>query len=596
MRRIFLFLCLILILCMPVSAEADYTFWDNHHIGDGAAYQEIVASAPPYGITHIYRDTPEITITFNSLVDELHNQPGHENLSIYTNYGAYVQSALVSTTPVVYAYGYQTGAYNFRISGLGFFHDWTAGSQHPFTAADDGRFIQPIVVTGTSFNKGIWNVGTAYLFHYSNEPIISNFDFTPTNATTDDTIQFISSSTPKNKIDSYFWTIEDSEGELRASALNMDSFTYKGLSAGNYNVTLTIGNTTDSLYDTVSKNLVITSGVEVINRVNIKDASTQSLISGAELQIFNHNNDAWINSSYLYTGSTIFPANQSDVVDIYAQAENFFPAEKLGYIIPKTGGIISLLLSPDGPATNESLNRIQIIVKEDDTSNPISNVKLTVNQGSYTLVKYTNNDGYAVFELDSGITANILATKSGYYELSKVLDISSPSSVDELRLIKILSAPTPTYTIPTPTLPPGQTGGGYNPVTGEYEPYYDPETGVYVTPTFVGGWDNEIEFEENICIKAPYPNNWGYMDILQNGIACNGVKGAVNQKLILSLIIITLIALVLSRYAKGTGALTGGIVGSLACMGMKLLPIWIAILMVVICGILIAKMIIGGAK
>lgn len=591
-KKVIVFLCLLFFI-NPVIAVVDYSFWNTHYISGNS----VVAGEPPYGIINLYTDSPEITVTFNDLVEEFYQQEGTENLSIWGNAMAYVRTALVdSSDSGVYRYGPQSENPIFKISGAGFFPVDPIRPQKPFSVADDGRFIQPVIYTGTSSNYQEHLVGTAYLYHHIDEPLVSNFDYTPSNPTLDDELSFISFSTPINKIDKYFWSINDaSTGYLYAIAANVDTFKFKPENIGNYNVTLTVTNTTTSITNTISKTIIVTSGVEVINRVNIKDASTQSLISAAELQIFNHNNDVWINSSYLYTGSTIFPANQSDVVDIYAQAENFFPAEKLGYIIPKTGGIISLLLSPDAPASNESLNRIQIIVKEDDTSNPISNVKLTVNQGDNSIVKYTNNDGYAVFELDPELIANILAEKSGYYDLSKRLDISSPSSVDELRLTKITVAPTPTYTLPTPTLPPGQTGGGYNPDTGEYEPYYDPDTGVYVTPTFVGGWENP-EFEENVCIKAPYPNNWGYMDILQNGIACNGVKGAVNQKLVLSLIIITLIALVLSRYAKGTGALAGGIVGSLVCMGMGLLPIWIAILMIVICGIVIAKMIIGGAK
>lgn len=587
MRRIFLFLCLFLILCMPVSAIYD-NYWDSHYIAPNGMNGVSVAGTPPNGIVYVYADTEE---QISDTIGDIKSVTEETLINrAYVYYMKYDGSRIIG---LWWSGTYPNSDSDFFGVTRVLYNSVDSVHDRDLAGDPEGNALQAYVQLSTS---GWVPIGPIYVLRDGIAPLEANFDYTPSNPTLDDEITFISTSTPVDKIDKYFWSINDaSTGYLYAIAANVDNFKFKPENAGNYNVTLTVTNTTTSTTNTISKTITVISGIEVINRVNIKDASTQSLISGAELQIFNHNNNAWINSSYLYTGSTIFPANQTDVVDIYAQAEDFFSAEKLGYIIPKTGGTISLLLSPDGPPSNESLNRIQIIVKEDDSSNPISNVKLTVNQGDNIIVKYTNNDGYAVFELDPEITANILTEKSGYYELSKRLDISSPSSVDELRLIKIVTAPTPTYTMPTPTLPAGQTGGGYNPVTGEYESYYDPETGVYVTPTFASGWENP-EFVENICIKTPYPSNWGYMDILQNAIACNGVKGAVNQKLILSLIIITFIALVLSRYAKGIGALAGGIVGSLVCMGMGLLPIWIAILMIVICGIVIAKMIIGGAK
>lgn len=589
---ILIVIALLMFVISPVSGT-DVTYWDSHYVPSGTGGP--VAGSPPNGIEYLYIDSPEISgPTLQTMCDELkttcyNGWPYFRVNSQGANIGAidYAQPGLVFTIdgPVI------SGQY---VTGL------STTSYTALTGGYDGYALQNYIWVGSGTMAAY---GPMYVYINELTPIVSSFDFTPSNPTIDDTIQFISLSTPKNKIDYYFWEVRDENNKLRASALNMDEFTYKGLSEGDYNVTLTVGNTSDIIYSSFSKNMYVSSGIEVINRVNVKDASTNSAISGCAIQAYNQDTDYWTNTTYSQLGTLLFSANQSDIIDIYAQADNYIDGERLNYITPDTGGTINLLLYPDiGAPSNGTLSNIQFIIRDADSYDGIASAKVSVTYGGNSASAYTNNDGYTSFAVDNSSTLFVKVEKSGYNTISKYLNIISQSSADEILMSKILIAPTPTYTIPIPTLPSGGPVGGvggYNPVTGEYEPYYNPDTGVYVTPTFVGGWSTggmggESEFTEYTCIKPPYPTSWGYMDIILNGIACNGVKGATNQKLILSLVIIGCLALILSRYAKGTGALAGAIIGSAVCIGMGLLPIWIAILMIVCCGIIIAKMISGG--
>ena len=80
-------------------------------------------------------------------------------------------------------------------------------------------------------------------------------------------------------------------------------------------------------------------------------------------------------------------------------------------------------------------------------------------------------------------------------------------------------------------------------------------------------------------------------DSLMNNVACMGVKGGIQQGLVLSCLMMFVFAMGLSKYGGGVGALTGVIIGALISFAMGILPFWVLIVTIVICGLVFARLI-----
>lgn len=192
------------------------------------------------------------------------------------------------------------------------------------------------------------------------------------------------------------------------------------------------------------------------------------------------------------------------------------------------------------------------------------NQNLQTNKAGSCLFRDLRNQSTVISGVDELYT--FTATKLGYEPDSKSIHPSGAYCNVSLNLqASSLFTPVPTV-IPTST-----------------------ET---VTPTItqIGGI-NVTQLPEMQCVHHPYPSSWGIFDIFRNFVACAGVKGATNQGAALALIVMMLCGVGLSRYGKGVGALAGVIAGAAISFVLQLLPFWIVIFTIVVCGLVFAALI-----
>lgn len=212
--------------------------------------------------------------------------------------------------------------------------------------------------------------------------------------------------------------------------------------------------------------------------------------------------------------------------------------------------VISLTYNGNIPTGNFSLNVYTI-----GTNNlAISNVGVMVNGQGHT----TNTAGVTQFILPAG-TYQVTAGKDGYFSTSGVIT-GAAGDTKSLTLQLVSGATTPT---PTPT----------------------------VIPTLVGY--NTSGFEEVACVHYPYPPDWNAWQVMKNNIACFGVTGKTAQNLMLALLIIMFCGLAGATKAKGIGFIGGGIIGAAICFGLGILPIWILVFIIIVCGLVLAGLIYG---
>lgn len=298
--------------------------------------------------------------------------------------------------------------------------------------------------------------------------------------------------------------------------------------------------------------------------VDVIDGSSSSLLSGVNFGIYDYISGEWYNTTLISGQATIAHVGkylQNNIVlgnnyKLFATASGYGNYYR-DITFSKNQQLETLPLSYSNNIISGNFS-LSVYAASSPSNIPIQGANIILSNGQS---QTTGSNGYAQFILLLG-TYQIRGRVSGYSDTTSSIT-NSDGSPQTINLYFISGSPTATQT-PIVT----QTIYGWN-----------------------GSQPNEVS-----CIQPPYPEGWSFFDGLKNGIACSGVKGQTNQNLWLSLIIIVVLAILLGKYAKGIGVLTGAIIGAAASFGMNLLPLWILVFILLICGIVIAKMLFSGGK
>lgn len=218
-------------------------------------------------------------------------------------------------------------------------------------------------------------------------------------------------------------------------------------------------------------------------------------------------------------------------------------------------------------AGNTSLT---VSITDAETYLPLRNVLIQEADAasSYSVTeKYTGAQGEDVlFQVPYNTDYAVTAIKEGYCTVSE----TGNSGTDQYKYI-------PLYM---------KYGGCTGPQTPTPTP--TPYTSITPTavPTLIGGWGNATIREPYVCnanLKNPT-----ITDMALNALACNGLKTAQEQGIGISIIVIGLLALILGKVAGGIGVLGGAILGTLVCILIGFLPIWIIIVLIIVAGLIFA--------
>jgi hypothetical protein len=220
---------------------------------------------------------------------------------------------------------------------------------------------------------------------------------------------------------------------------------------------------------------------------------------------------------------------------------------------------------------------ITISITDVETYLPLRNVLVQEadESTSYSVTeKYTGAEGEDVlFQVPYNTEYAITAIKEGYCTVSE----TGNTGTDQYKYVSLYM----------------KYGGCTGPQTPTPTP--TPYTSITPTPvpTLIGGWGNVTVREPYVCnadLKDPTMT-----DLALNAIACNGISDAQGQGIAISVIVIGLLALILGKVAGGIGILGGAILGTLVCILMGFLPLWIIIVLIIIAGLIFASKLFAGS-
>jgi hypothetical protein len=196
---------------------------------------------------------------------------------------------------------------------------------------------------------------------------------------------------------------------------------------------------------------------------------------------------------------------------------------------------------------------VTVRVYDIETYYPLSGVQ--VNAGTYG-IKYTGSNAESVsFTIPQNTAYTVIASKDGYTSSTESKNTGTNDYQQVTMWLRFgTSTPTPTPT-PTPS--------------------------VTVTPLI--GYNNGT-----VAVCGNLPVNATIVDVMLNGLACNGMKDKNSQNMALGMIIVLFCAMILGRIAKGIGVLAGIIVGVIFAVVMGFLPFWIIIVAVILAGLIFA--------
>lgn len=240
----------------PVSAEADYSFWDDHYLNcTNVAIQD---GPPPFGTIGLYSDTESFTTPTYTQFKTEYGIPDSIPTYVYT------RMFLPDNTNVGY-YSWGSTNINPALTISGSFIDGPYTTPRGFTAADDGLLLQSCIPGGLG---PIWyTAGPAYLYHHFETPIISEFTYTPAEpwiAPANVTFTYLGTG---KKADQWHWRISRPGFDIIASGEPSINATLPY--PGSYDVELTVVNGT--VEDTEIKTFTV-----------VNEAGSYSLIMSPE--------------------------------------------------------------------------------------------------------------------------------------------------------------------------------------------------------------------------------------------------------------------------------------------------------------------------
>lgn len=280
--------------------------------------------------------------------------------------------------------------------------------------------------------------------------------------------------------------------------------------------------------------------------------------------------NVWTNTTYdentYWTANYAFTPNS--IIQYYASAYGYPDTPMQSKVLVSGNGHLEYSFHASQPLPLGNVTLYAHITN--NGGEVIPSAKVVFTQGGMAAGNcFTNNGGSCYISAYSGLTYTASASAYGYMGATGSINVTNATgNTNVINLVLIKSTPTtrstyaPTQATPQPT----RTFTGYN-ESNNFTP-----------------WGNQVEYE---CSTHP---SGGVLGILMNLMACMGIRGGINQGLALYIVITAGLALYLSRYAKGIGALAGVILGTSGALVMNLIPFWILIFTIIVCGLLFATL------
>ena len=348
--------------------------------------------------------------------------------------------------------------------------------------------------------------------------------------------------------------------------------------------------TIDEYIERLQDIFVTSDGSTVSLLLQATDKSTGAFIPSPNYAILNKLTNVWTNvTGSAYDSHYTLSVLKGSTLQVYASASGYVTDNQQKTILGNDIITIPLASTTGLPSSVSAINQTNLQVQLKFTNDgvqyyPMSNILVhtyTFDPVEPTPIKdaMTNSEGIASFivlnqSANHTTTYNtvVSANPTGYTVVSKSV-------------------------LPTGYLYTVQLFTQSNSVITQ-NPTVIPTTGAIITlpitPQIVG-WNGALR-EATVCMQPPYPTGWTITDGIYNGIACSGVRGALNQSLIMAIIIMMVCGLTLAKYGKGIGALAGVIAGAGISFGMGILPIWILVFTLLLAGLVLAGLIFKGGK
>lgn len=338
--------------------------------------------------------------------------------------------------------------------------------------------------------------------------------------------------------------------------------------------------TTDSeAFDFISNVNISGNGQITTKRICNFDGTTNTPIQG-QISVKDLNTNIWTNVTTDKTGCYDFLLPIGDKFMACSSNTGYITNCTISSINGQNTTPLNMPINPSNIVSNDlTKTNVQVVVTgTTDGLNyiPLENVQvnmytLDVNETNNNQNLMTNKQGEVLFTTLNESTTTVTswytftASKLGYETSIQTINPSGSFKQVYINMqASSLVSPVPTV-IPTITQNPLPTISGIGTINSTYLP--------------------EVQ-----CVDQSKATG-GIFGQFRNFIACAGVTGAENQGIALSVIIMLLCAVGLSRYGKGLGALTGAIIGAIASWAAHLLPVWTMIIAIVICGLVFAALI-----
>jgi len=329
-------------------------------------------------------------------------------------------------------------------------------------------------------------------------------------------------------------------------------------------VTAYITSTTGNIYQTSTTLNIVSSGnnpvMIVAYDMSGSGGADAALMTDYTSHIMDVYSGIWVNTTYNQGNfaSALYSARTGGAIYYYGSAIGYLDTIPITKTIMEGGSIQYRFYKNNLPPTVDNVTLYGMV--QTSSSVPIPNAKVIFSDGQKC---FTNTAGSCgVYALNNHYYS---ATGSAYGYTAGTAGITTSNTSSNVITIVLLKTTTTT-----------------SPYSGISTPK--------VTPTFTNtsGMQNTTPLTEVACIDDT--SNLRPYELFMNFIACMGVKGGIQQGFVLSALMMFIFAMGLSRYGKGLGTLAGVIIGAVTSFGMGILPFWVLIVAIVICGLVFARL------
>lgn len=343
-------------------------------------------------------------------------------------------------------------------------------------------------------------------------------------------------------------------------------FDYTQESDRTFTIIAYITSNTDVVYTAQTTVSIVSQGMKYVSIIaEDGDSPIGARISTFNSYIFDLSEGRWYNTSYdtsTFSYAYLY-APIGTTLQYYGTANGYMQTPTHTMTVQATGvnEVKYIFYQNKVPPTVENVTLYANVRNTAGNGISLAQVVFSDNQRCYT-----NTIGTCGVTVLNGVYYSATASAYGYGSGTGGLTTSNTTS-NIINIVLVGSTPTPTNIVPT-----------------------TPQ----INPTYTNWSINQSTFEEQTCITDT--RGLSMMQIYYNWIACTGVRGATNQGLIAALGIMLICGMVLARYGKGAGALAGVIAGAGISLGLGMIPFWICIFVLVVCGLVFATLITREGK